>query len=693
MIRIGIDVGGTFTDVVALEEKSDHIHYTKTLTTPQDLAVGVINGINELLKSAHLSDDSPDLANPGISGVVHGTTIGTNALIERKGAPTGLITTAGFRDVLEIGRVQRPPEALYDFTVDNPLPLVPRYLRREVAERIGANGEVVLPLDDDSARSAVRFLKDQGVKSVAVCLLFSFLNDAHEKRLADLIAEEIPDAYVTLSSRIAPEFREYERTSTAVINAYLLPIIKAYLDNLSRSLKAEFEVNDLRIMQASGGSMTVEVARDRAVNTVNSGPAGGALAGAFIGSVVGEPQLITVDMGGTSFDIGLVEEGKPRVSSDGSLEGFPAKIPMVNIYAIGAGGGSLARVEPGGILEVGPESAGAEPGPSCYSRGGDRPTVTDANLALGRLNPDYFLGGQMKLDAEAAHRSIKSHIADKMDLTVEEAAAGIIRVINAKMAKGITARTTQKGLDVREFALMAFGGAGPIHAADIARELGMDRVVVPTLAGNLSAFGLLVADARHDYVRTIMRRQDDVSPPEIECILNELQEQGRAQLKAEGFAEDRMEFIRSADLRLEGQSYDLNVPFPAGRGVGGEEMNGVISAFHRLHEQIYAFKAVDEVTEWVNLRVTAVGRSPEVTLPEQAVSPPASKPEPRQIRSVYFFSKDFLKVPVYERTSLLSGMELQGPCLIEEVISTTVVPPGWNLKVDSKGNFLLQHKP
>lgn len=692
MIRIGIDVGGTFTDVVGFDDVNGQVHYTKTLTTPKDLAQGVIQGITDLVELAGLVNPKGDTEKPAIGGVVHGTTIGTNALIEKKGAETGLITTEGFRDVLEIGRVQRPPEALYDFTVDNPPPLVPRYLRREVTERVGADGAIVKPLAEDSAHDAVRILKDQGVDSIAVCLLFSFLNDTHEKRIAEIIAEEIPGAHVSLSSQISPEFREYERTSTAVINAYLLPIIKVYLDNLSSLLKKEFAIDDLRIMQASGGSMTVDVARERAVNTVNSGPAGGALAGAFIGSLVDEPKVITIDMGGTSFDIGLVEGGKPRISSEGTLEGYPAKIPMVNIYAIGAGGGSLARVEPGGVLEVGPESAGAEPGPVCYGRGGKQPTVTDANLVLGRLNPAYFLGGRMSLDMDAARGAIETRIAALMNLSLEETAAGILRVVNAKMAKGITARTTQKGLDVREFALMAFGGAGALHAAEIAEELGMNRVVVPPFAGNLSALGLLVADARHDYVRTIMLNQEDVRVKAISALLHELQEEGKNRLIEENIPKECMEFTWSADLRLEGQSYDLNVPFPVNGRCTQEDLDGVVTGFHQMHEQIYAFKAVDEVTEWVNLRVTAVGRSPEVTLPEKQALPDAKKLGAKQVRPVFFFDRGYQEVPVYERDELPAGIQLQGPCLIEEVISTTVLPPKWHLTVDSRDCLLLNLK-
>lgn len=691
-MRIGIDVGGTFTDVVGHDEKSGRIFYTKTLTTPVDLAQGVINGIRDLVSLAIAVPSNRRKKVNSISGVIHGTTIGTNALIERKGALTGLLTTAGFRDVLEIGRVQRPPEALYDFTVDNPPPLVPRYLRREVEERIGASGEIVIPLDEESVRREAQFLKEQGVTSVAICFLFSFLNDSHEKRAAEIVAEEIPGTYITLSSRISPEFREYERTSTAVLNAYLMPIIKVYLDNLSSRLQKEFKIEDLRIMQASGGSMTVEVAGERAVNTVNSGPAGGALAGAFIGRLAEESKLITVDMGGTSFDIGIVEEGTPRISSDGNFEGYPVKIPLVNIYAIGAGGGSLARVEPGGILEVGPESAGADPGPACYGRGGTRPTVTDANLLLGRLNPDYFLGGKMPLNVEAARRSLQEQVAERMNLSIEDAAAGIIRVINAKMCKGITARTTQKGLDVREFALVAFGGAGPLHAAEMAQELGIKRVIIPPFAGNLSALGLLVADSRHDYVRTLMKRQDEISASELQQIFLELQTEGERALEAEGVPLERRDSLWSADLRLEGQSYDLNVPVLRKSRLDDEEVVWVISKFHRLHEQIYAFKAMDEITEWVNLRVTAVGQTPGFKLsPISSPKPSDSAAKPKQKRLVYFLGRGYEEIPVIERDALPAGSDFEGPCLIEEIISTTVLPPEWRLTVDRWGNFLLRH--
>ncbi|HBY93596.1 MAG TPA: hypothetical protein DEP84_06440, partial [Chloroflexi bacterium] len=379
-MRVGIDVGGTFTDVVLIDDTTGKISYTKTLTTPGNPAQGVLNGIEKILGITGATMADLDYMVHG-----HGTTIGTNALIERKGAKTGLITTAGFRDVLEIARVERPDEGLYDFNVDIPEPLVPRYLRIGVKERIGSQGEVVTPLDEEDARRAVRFLKSQGVQTIAVCTLFSFLNPSHEQRIKAICQEEFPEAFVSLSSQVAPEFREFERTSTTVLNAYLQPIVQRYIETLDRMLRETYGPVEVRIMQASGGAITSEMAKYKAVNTVNSGPAGGAVASCFMGRLTGDLKLITIDMGGTSFDIGLVEDGQPRVTADSSFEGYPVKIPALDVEAIGAGGGSVAWIDRGGALNVGPQSAAADPGPACYGLGGDQPVVTDANLVLGRL--------------------------------------------------------------------------------------------------------------------------------------------------------------------------------------------------------------------------------------------------------------------------------------------------------------------
>ncbi len=410
-MRIGIDVGGTFTDIVLIDDKGKRIHYTKVLTVPRSPAQGVLNGIEKILRIANATMADLDYMVHG-----HGTTIGTNALIERKGAKTGLITTAGFRDVLEIARIERPDEGLYDFLVDTPEPLVPRYLRVEVEERVGAHGEVVRPLDEESVVRAAKYLKEQGAETIAVCLLFSFLNPKHEQRVKEICRAIYPAAFVSISSEICPEFREFERSSTTVINAYLQPIVERYISNLVAMLNEKYGKVEVRIMQASGGAMSAATARDHAVNIVNSGPAGGAIAGAFIGKLLGDKQLMTVDMGGTSFDIGLIVGGVPRVSSEGKFEGYPVKIPAVDVHAIGAGGGSIAWIDKGGALNVGPRSAAADPGPACYGLGGELPVVTDANLVLGRLNADYFLGGEMKLYPDRARGHRKTHRAPNEDV-------------------------------------------------------------------------------------------------------------------------------------------------------------------------------------------------------------------------------------------------------------------------------------
>lgn len=681
-MRIGIDVGGTFTDIVLIDDERGELHYTKTLTTPRNLWEGVLHGIDKILKKAgrHIRE---------VDYIVHGTTIGTNALIERKGARTGLITTEGFVDVLEIGRVQRPKEGLYNFMVDNPLPLVPRYLRRGVTERVDARGQVVRPLDEDTARQAILFLKERGVESISISLLFSFLNPRHERRVAELCQELFPDAYLSLSSEVAPEFREYERTSTTVINAYLQPIMKRYISRLSRELNDAYGQQDLRIMQASGGTITAEAAERYAVNTVNSGPAGGVLGGSFVGGLAGRQKLITVDMGGTSFDIGLVDDGTPKITSDSKFEGFPVKIPVIDINTIGAGGGSIAWIDRGGALNVGPESAGAEPGPACYGRGGTRPTVTDANLVLNRLNPDYFLGGEMRLAVDLAWQAIKEHVADALGLTVEDAAAGIIRIVNANMAKGISVKSVERGYDVREFTLVAFGGAGPLHAVELAAEMNIGTVIVPPLAGNLSAFGLLVSDARHDFVQTMVRSVSELDYDRINEAYRSLEEKGVAQLAAERFRPSDMYIVWSADLRYEGQSYELNVEIDRKERLGPGDIAQAVARFHALHQKFYAYSSEAEMVEFVNLRVTAVGRTPPVTLREEPLVSGGPERAFKGRRPVYFEGSGFVDTPVYERDLLLPGQEINGPAVIEETLSSTLLTPGTRCTVDAYRNLVI----
>ena len=692
-MRIGIDVGGTFTDIVLIDDRKGktrsgqgrRIHYTKVLTTPQNPALGVLNGIDKILRLTGASMADLDYMVHG-----HGTTIGTNALIERKGARAGLITTAGFRDVLEIARVERPDEGLYDILVDTPEPLIPRYLRTEVEERVGAHGEVVKPLDEASVVRAVSYLKDQRVETIAVSLLFAFLNPSHEARVKEICRQVYPEALVSLSSEICPEFREFERTSTTVINAYLQPIVERYVRNLIALLAEKYGPVEVRIMQASGGAMSAETARDHAVNIVNSGPAGGAVAGAFIGQLVGDDHVMTVDMGGTSFDIGLIIGGVPRVSSEGQFEGYPVKIPAVDVHAIGAGGGSIAWIDRGGALNVGPQSAAADPGPACYGLGGDQPTVTDANLVLGRLNPEYFLGGEMKLYPEQARAAVDICIARPLGLSTEEAAYGIARVVNANMVKGMAGSSIQKGFDPREFTLIAFGGAGPLHACELAKEIGMQKVVIPLYPGALSAFGLVTSDIRHDYVQTIAKSAASLLPEELVRAYTAMEAKARDQLRAEKIADEDIEIEWTADVRYSGQAYELNVPVPHDGALTRKDIDALVTRFHALHQKTYAYSSADEPVDVINVRLIGIGQVPDVKLARQKRGPTSPRPALKGKRPVYFDGKGFVPTPIYERDLLKPGNVVKGPCLIEEIISSTVVTPGATARVDPWGNVVIR---
>ncbi len=680
-MRLGVDVGGTFTDLVLIDDDNGRIEYAKTLTTPDELAQGVLTGIGKILSQTGAESDAVDY-------VVHGTTIGTNALIERKGAKVGLITTAGFRDVLEIARIERPDAGLYDMNVDLPDPLVPRYLRLGVVERIGADGSVVEPLEEGSVGEALEILRHEAVQAIAVCLLFSFRNPSHERRVREICTEVLPDIPLTLSSEVAPEFREFERTSTTVINAYLLPITQAYIQALADRLQEEHGWSDLRIMQASGGSMTAEAAKDHAVQMVNSGPAAGAQATALFGRLAGESRVIGIDMGGTSFDVSLIVDGRARLKSEGEFEGYPVKVPLMDVEGIGAGGGSIAWVDAGGALNVGPRSAGAEPGPACYGLGGELPTVTDANLILGRLNPDYFLGAEMPLHLEPAKGAIERHVAQPLGLTLEGAAQGIIRVVNANMVRGISVNSTQKGYDVREFSLLAFGGAGPLHAVELAVDLGMDRVIIPPYCSVFSAFGAVASDVRHDYVRTIALTGERLSAASLQAAFAEMEVVGRQQLIAENVPEKQMVLERMADLRYEGQSYELAVPIQSESDIVPDDIEQLVVDFHEMHQRIYAYSDPHEPVEVISLRLAAIGRVPQLALERQAVdSPPEAKP--KAVRSVYYLDEGFVDSAIYERDDLGPGQAFEGPCLIEEQTSTTVVPPGWGGSVDAYHNLIL----
>ncbi len=682
-MRIGIDVGGTFTDVILVDEKKGIFQYAKTPTTHFDLAEGVLKGLEEIVTLSGTSIRDVDY-------LIHGTTIGTNAIVEGKGAKVGLITTKGFEDVLEIRRVARPREAAFDFEVDNPPPLVPRYLRKGVLERINSKGEVFTPLDEDSVRQVVNFFKKEKVEAMVISLLFSFLNPVHEKRVAKICKEIFPEALISLSSEVCPEFREYERTCTTVMNGYLGPVIQRYMDHLMDRLKEKYDKIRLHIMQSNGGSMTVEVARDHAAHLINSGPAGGAMAAAFICKLTGHEMAIGADMGGTTFDISIIAKGMPRTTTWGGVTEYPIKLPMVDLKTIGAGGGSIAWIDRGGMLNVGPQSAGSNPGPACYGWGGTLPTVTDANLVLGRLNPQYFLGGKIPLYPEKAKKAIKEQVAEKMGLPMEEAALSIIRIVNANMAKGISAVSIQKGYDLREFILIPFGGAAANHAVDIGEELGIHKIVVPPMCGNFSAVGLAVADVQHDYVRTMAKKQKDIQPQELLEIFRGLEKEGVRQLKEENVKDEDIFIEWSADLRYEGQSWELNTPIQRSAALGALEFQEILSHFHLLHHQVYSYSEPREELEFINLRVKAIGRNPALTLPKESKSPTPLTMALKEKRLIYLKDKSFTEIPIYERDRFGGGTEIPGPCLIEETISTALIPSGWIGVVDGFKNIVIK---
>ena len=668
-LRVAVDVGGTFTDVTLWDPQDSRLLAAKALTTPADRSVGVLDGIALALQVAGARGEE-------VREVVHGSTTGTNALIERTGAKVGLLTTEGFRDVLEIGRIMRPDAGLYDISVDLPLPLVPRHLRLEVRERLDASGGVLAPLDEAGVIAAAERFAEMGVEALAICFLFSFLNPEHEERAARILAARLPGVPISLSSRVCPEIREYERSSTTVMNAYLAPVISAYLDSLQRRVEKLLGPVRLSVIQANGGSTSIDAARNKPVTTVNSGPAGGVVAAAFYGRLHGRDRLVSVDMGGTSFDIGLVEGGASKVTTEGSFQDLPVRIPIIDLHIIGAGGGSIAWRDPGGALNVGPRSAGAEPGPACYGRGGNDATVTDANLVLGRLSPAYFNGGRMRLDVDAARRVVGA-LGREMGLGMEEAALGIIRVVNANMVKGIATVTILRGIDVRDFSLLTFGGAGGVHAVDIARALSMREAIVLPLPGTFSAVGLLVTDVRHDYVVALGGvRADQADYSQLESHYKKMEQQALEDLRGQGVARDSVSLVRSADLKVLGQTYELSLPLPGSGPVNAASVAALLEAFSRLYRERYAFFFEGEPIELVNLRVAGFGHNPQLELER----PKAANPDPSAARKgerpVYFEKLGFVPTAVYERTRLRPGNVVQGPAIVEEETSSVLVPPG-----------------
>jgi len=670
-LRVAVDVGGTFTDVTLWDPKGPsgpRLIAAKALTTPQDRAIGVLDGIAQALAAAEARPE-------GVLELVHGSTTGTNALIERTGARVGLLTTEGFRDVLEIGRIMRPEAGLYDFSVDLPLPLVSRQLRIEARERLDADGRVLQPLDEASVVAAAERFASLGVDAVAVCFLFSFVNPEHELRAAQILAERLPGVLISLSCRVCPEIREYERTSTTVMNAYLTPVMATYLDSLRKRVDEFLGPVRISVIQANGGSTSIDAARKKAVTTVNSGPAGGVVAAAFYGRLHGRNRIVSVDMGGTSFDIGLVEDGTCNITTEGSFQDLPVRIPIIDLHIIGAGGGSIAWLDSGGALNVGPRSAGAVPGPACYGRGGTDATVTDANLVLGRLSPDYFNGGRIGLDVAAARRAVAA-LAGEMGLGLEEAALGIVRVVNANMVKGIAAVTILRGIDVRDFSLLSFGGAGGVHAVELARALSMRETLVPPLPGTFSAVGLLVTEGRHDYVTALGGvRTDQADLAQFEAHYRRMESEALAELAGQGYARDAISLLRTADVKVVGQTYELSLPLAGTGPIDADAIAALVDAFSRLYRERYVFFFEGEPIEIVNLRVTALGRNPTVEFEHPGAAGADPLAAKKGERPVYFEHLGFVTSAVYERTRLRPGNVVIGPAVVEEETSSVLIAP------------------
>ncbi|MFN8593186.1 MAG: hydantoinase/oxoprolinase family protein [Thermomicrobiales bacterium] len=667
--RVAMDIGGTFTDFVVHDLDSGRDAIGKVLSTPPNLAEGVVSGLRALV---------PDPA--AIELIVHGTTVGLNAFLERRGARVLLITTHGFKDIYAIARGDR--KRLYDLHYRKPAPLVPQTDIHTVRERVRWDGTVQEPLHSEDLAPIVAAIRAEGIGAVAVCLIHANVNPEHELEVRRLLRAAVPEVSISLSHEVAREWREYERTSTVALNAYIAPPTLGYLQRLEGELANLGVPGQLHVMQSNGGVMTATAARRLPIQTLLSGPVGGAIGGAALSRDLGKPNLLCVDMGGTSFDLSLVINGALTVSPETSLEGLPVLMAVVDIHTIGAGGGSLAWLE-AGALRVGPRSAGASPGPACYGRGGEQPTVTDANLLLGRLNPDYFLAGGMPLDRVAAERALAG-VATQLGLSNEALAEGMLSIINAKMADAMRTITVRRGIDPREFSLVAYGGAGPMHAVALAAELDISEVIVPVAPGAFSAMGMLETNIRHDLSRTFYAPLAETLPDQIDALFAELEAHGRAVLRDEQIPAERMLFICTADMRYVGQEYFINVTVPREGAITAETIRELDARFHGLYETRYGHATLGAPIEIVNLRIAAVGLLPERrggAWPDGGAHEPAT----RLVR----LDGVPHQAAILRRDRLPVGAFFSGPAIIEEETATTVLPPGWQGRIDELGNLVL----
>ena len=674
--KLAIDTGGTYTDFCLISDSGD-IAVFKEPSTPEDPSIAVLTGINSILSRNNIKPDQIDF-------VLLGTTVGTNAILEHKGAPITLLTTKGFKDILYIGRQNRPH--LYDFRVVKPPPLLPRRLILEVNERILADGSVQVSLTEEEIREIIRQVDETGLSSVAICLLHSYANPLHEQMLKEALLRHAPSLYVSISSDILPEFREYERTSTTVIDAYIKPLVEKHLLGLEKELSALGIKSELFIMQSGGGVLTAAEARRHSAQLALSGPAGSVLAGLKIATATTHKNLLTADMGGTSMDICLINQGKTQFTTEGNISGYPMRLPMMDIVEIGAGGGSIAWIDAGGALRAGPHSAGANPGPACYDMGGKEPTATDANVVLGRLAPQDLAGRHPVVKPELAARVISVKICAPLGLSLEEAAEGIIRVVNAKMVRAMRLVSVAKGYDPRLFTLAPFGGAGPLHAVELAKELDIPRILIAPHPGVASAWGMLSADVRHYYSATCLL---DFLPEACERInqgFDRLIDQGNDILRLEGFTDKDRQFMRLIDLRYKGQSYELTLIIPANRLLPAD-IQIITRRFHRDHQKRYGYYRQEAKLESVTLRIIAMGILPKEDLSAQAGVPQGDL-RPAYTRDVYL-SGAYRATPVYRRQDIGPGIVLKGPAVVSQEDATTLLWPGNRLTCDRWGNMII----
>lgn len=680
MYRIGVDVGGSFTDFVMVESTSAKFYFYKVPSTPADPSVAIAKGVQEMLAKFNVSPADVEF-------IGHGTTVATNMIIERRGATSALVTTKGFRDVLAIGRQTRPD--LFDYSVTHPPALIERSLRIEVDERISADGLIITPINSSELETIAEQLANRGVESVAICFLHSYRNNEHEIRAREILQALLPNVYFSISSEVLPEFREYERTSTTALNTYVGPRMKSYLDKLSGRIKEVGIGPEPLTVHSNGGLLSLATVERLPVLTCLSGPAAGVSGAAAVGAAAGVNNIVTFDVGGTSTDVSLITAGHPYFTSNRLVADYPARLPMVDIHVIGAGGGSISEVDSAGGLKVGPRSAGANPGPVAYGLGSVEPTLTDANICLRRLNPVALLDGRMPIDRERAWAAIDEKIAKPLGISVEEAAYGMLQVATAHMSRAIRAISAERGIDVSGYTLMAFGGAGPLFATDVAEECGINNLLIPQEPGTMCARGVLVSDISRDFVATQLAKADSETWEGLLGTARQMVAEGHKWLHGEKVEASRRQFVVYFDARYSGQTHDIPINCDV---IGSEPLEAFLGKFHETHKKQYGYALLDQVVQVVNIRVKAIGLVPR-SQPSQVSGNQSLGDALKERREVYFGSQHgWLDTPVYRRSDLAAGTDIDGPIIVEEMSSTTVVLPGQTCVVDPIGNLHIRRQ-